>query len=116
MNSPRCSTPSITSRMRGRSGSYCAFTSTRGIGRTASKSRLSAPQHQVGGQRDDGGGDRVLGIAEVVMETVIATSCAPTDTGEGERPERRADGGQGDVAPELHPEDPGRNRDEGADH
>ena len=39
MNSALASTPSIASRMRGRSGSYCAFTSTSGIGRTIRQSR-----------------------------------------------------------------------------
>src|SRR4051812_20422950 len=116
MNSPLASTPSIASRMRGNNGSYWAFTSTSGIGRTISKSRLSPAPDQIAGQSEDESHHRVLDVAEVVVEALVASARAVPDTGERERPDRRADGGQDDVAPERHPEDPRRNRDERADH
>src|SRR6266545_539129 len=59
MNSPLASTPSITSRMRGRSGSYCALTSTSGIGRTVSKSRRPNSAHyEIQEESQDPGRDR----------------------------------------------------------
>src|SRR4051794_2737711 len=103
MKSAPASTPSIASRMRGSSGSYCAFTSTSGIGRTARKSRGTNPAEDPGRQQDeDQDDDRVFDVAEVVVETRVAAAGAPADPGEGERPDRRPDGGQRHVAPEGH--------------
>src|SRR4051812_11981327 len=112
MNSPLASTPSIASRMRGKSGSYCAFTSTRGIRRTARKSRLSPLHDPIARQGEDQGDDCVLDVAEAVVEVLVAAPGSPARAGERERPDRRAERRQRDIAPELHAEDAGRNRDE----
>src|SRR6266511_904927 len=98
MNSPLESTPSITSRMRGRSGSYCAFTSTSGIGGTIGKSRASAAKDQIHRESDDSGQDRVIHKAEVVVEGLVALAQPPADAGKCEAPERRADQRQDRVA------------------
>src|SRR5688572_11153517 len=109
MNSPLASTPSIASRTRGNSGSYCAFTSTSGIGRTARKSRSSPAQNQIGHDRHDSGDHRVIHKAEVMVERLVAFPKAPADTGERKTPDRRPDQRQDRVAPERHAEDAGRN-------
>src|SRR4051812_18027997 len=115
MNSALSSTPSIASRIRGRSGSYCAFTSTSGIGRTASKSRGTYPSiDPENEEEEDGEDDEVLDVAEVVVEALIAGSRGPADAGESEGPDRRADRRQDDVPPEGHLEHPRRDRDERA--
>src|SRR6266545_2290356 len=115
MNSPLASTPSIASRMPGKSGSYWSFTSTSGIGRTIRKSRASALEDQIGRQCDNCDDHRVLDETEVVVEVLVAPSGAPADAGEGKGPDCRADGRQQDIAPEGHSEDAGRNRDERPD-
>src|SRR6266576_6720882 len=116
MNSPLSSTPSIASRIRGRNGTYCAFTSTSGIGRTIGESRRPSPtDDQIRRERDNRAQDRVVHEAEVAMEPLVAGADAVADAREGEGPDRRADQGQDDVAPERHPEDPRGNRDERAD-
>src|SRR6267378_1704619 len=99
MNSPLTSTPSIASRIRGRSGSYCALTSTRGIGRTARKSRAPADE-EIGGKSDDGRYDRVLDETEVVVEPLVAPTGRPADPREREAPRRRAEEGQAGVGTE----------------
>src|SRR5688572_23946609 len=106
MNSPLASTPSIASRTRGNSGSYCAFTSTSGIGRTACKSRSSPAQDQI---RHDPGDHRVIHEAEVMVERLVAFPEAPADAGERKTPDRRPDQRQDRVAPERHAEDTGWN-------
>src|SRR5262245_15408782 len=111
MKSALASTPSIASRMRGSSGSYCAFTSTSGIGRTVGKSR--GPQSTVDPKRqeeedyDDNG---IFDVAEIMMEALVASAGGPANARERERPDRRADGGQHRIAPERHLEDTGGNR------
>src|SRR5438128_1327442 len=101
MKSPLASTPSIASRIRGRSGSYCALTSTRGIGRTTREFRRAVPADQdIGCEGDHGHDDRVLDEAEVVVEPLVAPTGAPPDTREREAPDRRADQRQGGVATE----------------
>src|SRR3954471_17509367 len=113
MNSALSSTPSIAARIRGRSGSYCAFTSTSGIGRTASKSRGTYPSvDPKNEQEEDGEDDDVLDVAEVVVETLVAGSGGPADAGEREGPDRRADRREHYVASEGHLEHPGRDGDE----
>src|SRR3954471_1954643 len=116
MNSPLSSTPSIASRIRGRNGAYCAFTSTSGIGRTIGKSRRPSPtEDQIRREGDNHDQDRVVHEAEVAMEMLVAGAGAVAGAREGEGPDRRADESQDDVAPERHPEDPRGNRDERAD-
>src|SRR5436309_5254946 len=113
MNSPPTSTPSIASRMRGRSGSYCAFTSTSGIGRTAGKSRRPSPaDDQIGGESENSRHDRVLSEAEIVMEALVALPGRVARPGDRKAPHRRTEQRQDGVAPERHPEDSRRNRDE----
>src|SRR5256886_346340 len=117
MNSPLVSTPSIASRMRGSRGSYCAFTSTSGIGGTIRESRRPPPAHQqIGRETDDRGDDRVFHIAEVVVEPLVAPSEPVAHSREPEGPDRRADQRQHAVAPEAHPEDSRGDRDERPDH
>src|SRR5437870_11369754 len=117
MNSPLMSTPSIASRIRGRNGSYCALTSASGIGRTARKSRRPYSAHdQIRQERRDRGGHRVVGEAEITVKTLVARAEAVAGSGERKRPDRRSDQRQHAVAPQGHPEDPGRDRDEGPDH
>src|SRR5580765_2819718 len=116
MNSASASTPSIASRIRGRGGSYWAFTSTSGIGGTARKSRGTQSSVDPEGQdHQDCGDNDVLDVAEVVVEALVAPSSRPADARKREGPDRRADRRQDRVAPEAHLEDPGRNRDERAD-
>src|SRR6266487_3898025 len=117
MNSPLVSTPSIASRIRGRNGSYCALTSTSGIGRTARKSRRPySPHDQVRQERRDRGGHSVVGEAEVTVKTLVARAEPVAGSRERTGPDRRSDQRQHAVAPQGHPEDPGRDRDEGPDH
>src|SRR5439155_3139420 len=113
MNSPLASTPSIASRMRGKSGSYWAFTSTSGIGRTAAKSS-SSPDQPIRGEYEDEGDRRVVRVPEVVVEGLVAAPDSPADSGNREAPDGRADQRERGVAPQPHAEDPGRDRDEGA--
>src|SRR5262249_59493628 len=115
MKSELSSTPSIAARMRGSSGSYCAFTSTSGIGRTAGESR--GPQATVDPKRQqdqDCGDNGVLEVAEVVVEALVAASRGPADPGECERPNRRADGREQCVPRERRLEHSRRDGDERA--
>src|SRR3954462_16044046 len=92
MNSALSSTPSIASRIRGRRGSYGAFTATSGIGRTASKSRGTYPSvDPKNGQEEDGEDDDVLDVAEVVVETLVAGPGGPAEAVERAGPDHRAD-------------------------
>src|SRR6476646_8323761 len=116
MNSAPASTPSIAWRIRGRSGSYCAFTSPSGIGGTVGKSRGTYLSVDPKGQEHQDYGDKgVLDVAEVVVEALVAPAGRPADARERERPDGRADRRQDRVAPEGHLEDPCRDRDERAD-
>src|SRR5215471_16646063 len=110
-------TPSIASRMRRNSGSYCAFTSTSGIGSTAPKSRDTYPPVDQKGQQDQDCSDkRIFDKAEIVMEALVAPSGGPADPGEREGPDRGADRRQHRVADERRLENPCGDRDERADH
>src|SRR5918912_2255122 len=100
MKSPLSSTVSIASRTRGRSGAYCAFTSASGIRGTARKSRGTYPPVSPDGnqcQREQHHGD--LDVAEVVMEALVAPARRPPDRRETERPDRRPDCREHDIAP-----------------
>src|SRR4029079_15232958 len=113
--------PSRTSRTaassRGISGSYSARTSTRGIVCTRGHFSHSDPAvHERRQRGDDPYDDRVLDVAEVVLEALVARPEGIADADEGERPERRPDQRQAEEARERHLEDPRRNRDEGTDH
>src|SRR5690242_21294790 len=113
--------PSSTSRnaasSRGISGSYSARTSTRGIVCTRGHFSHSDPAiHEIRQRRENPYDDRVLDVAEIVLEALVARSQGIADADEGERPERRPDQGQAEEDSEWHLEDPGRDRDERANH
>src|SRR5438309_10649680 len=77
MNSPLSSTPSIASRMRGKSGSYCALTSTSGIGRTPAKSSSSPSSgYEKCDREQDECNDRVL---EAAPHALVVRSHGPAD-------------------------------------
>src|SRR5712691_6827268 len=116
MNAPLASTPSIASRIRGRNGSYCALTSTRGIGRTTGKSRRpSSANDQIHRQRDDSRRHRVVGEAEIAVKALVAVAEPIAGSRERKGPDRGTDQRQHAVAQQRHPEDSGRNRDERPD-
>src|SRR5215813_4903075 len=101
---------------RGISGSYSARTSTRGIVCTRRhSSRSPSPIDQIRQHHGDGSHDRVLDVAEVVLEALVARAEAVADAHEGERPDGRPDESEAEEQRERHLEDPGGNRDEGAD-
>src|SRR5437588_8453695 len=117
---PRMKTPASSTSARraftsGRSGAYCALTSTSGIGRTASESSRAPAQHKPWRGSDDGERDRVVDEPEVAVEALPAPADRPPDAGEREAPERGAQQRQDRVARDPHPEDPGGDRDERAD-
>src|SRR5207302_11077501 len=88
---------------RGISGSYSARTSTRGIACTRGhSSRSPPPVHQIRQRENDACRDRVLDVAEAVVEAAIARAEAVAGTGEGERPYRRAHERQQCVRRERH--------------
>src|SRR5205809_121153 len=71
----------------GISGSYSALTSTRGIVCTRGHfSHRDPPVHQVRQRGDDAYRDRVLRVAEAVVEAAIARAEPVTGAGERERP------------------------------
>src|SRR5215470_3433838 len=111
------SLPSSTSRKaassRGISGSYSARTLTRGIVCTRRHfSRSHPPVDQIRQPGDYGQDDRVLDVAEVVLETLVARAEAVADADEGERPQSRTHQCQAEELQERHLEQSGRNRDE----
>src|SRR6476661_7260284 len=117
MNAPLSRTPSIASRMRSKNGSYCALTSTRGIGRTAGESRRPSPaDDQIRRQRQDRGGHGVVDEAEVAVEALVARPEPIPGSGKRKGPDRRTDQRPHAVTQQRHPEDSGGNRDEGPDH
>src|SRR5437899_9085588 len=101
---------------RGISGSYSARTSTRGIVCTRGHFSRSHPSvHQIRQRGDDPHHDRVLEVAEVVLEALVARAEGIADADEGERPQGRAHQGQAEELRERHLEQPRRNCDEGAE-
>src|SRR6266516_6975936 len=115
MNVPLSSTPSIASRIRGRSGSYWALTSTSGIGRTAAKSRLSPPaNYEKRCEHENSGNRRIIRKSEIAVEGLVAAAEPPANRRNGKAPDGRPDQREHGVAPKPHAEDPGRNRAEGA--
>src|SRR5260370_361601 len=97
----------------GISGAYCAFTSTCGIGGTASHgSGPAATQDQIRRNRDDSRYDRVLDVTEVLVELVVACAEPPAHAREREAPDRAPERRQHRVAREARLENPGRDRDE----
>src|SRR5438874_4750925 len=101
---------------RGISGSYSARTSTRGIVCTRGhSSRRPSPVHQIRQPDDDACHDRVLDVAEVVLEVVVALAERVTDAHEGERPDGRAEESQAEELRERHLEQPRWNRYERAE-
>src|SRR5205823_5577250 len=115
MKTPASSTSARRSFSSGRSGAYCALTSTSGIGRTASESSRAPAQHEPCRGSDDGEPDRVVDEPEVAVEALPAPADRPADAGGREAPDRRANERQDRVRGEPHPEDARRDRDERAD-
>src|SRR5215469_5545211 len=101
---------------RGISGSYSARTSTSGIVCTRRNSSRSHPTvDQKCDAEQDGCDDRVLDVAEVVLEVLVARAEPVADADEGERPDRRSDRGEAEELRKRHLEDPRGDRDERAD-
>src|SRR5437660_8702444 len=75
MKTPDSSTSARRSFSAGSRPAYCALTSTSGIWGTAAQSRRAdAADYDVGHENHDRGDDRVLGVAEVVVEALVARS------------------------------------------
>src|SRR5215472_13892065 len=88
---------------RGISGSYSARTSTRGIVCTRGNFSHSKPTvDQIRDAGDDREHDRVLGVAEVVLEALVARTQAVADAHEGERPDGGPDQSQAEEQCERH--------------
>src|SRR5438309_11996805 len=113
MNSPLSSTPSIASRMRGKSGSYWALTSTSGIGRTPAKSSSSPSSgYEKCDREQDECNDRVV---ESASHAVVVRSHGPADAGEPEAEDGTPDQCESEETSERHAAETGRDRDEGTD-
>src|SRR5205823_3238854 len=113
MNVPDSTTSPMRSWICGIRRSYCALTSMRGILGTGVESRRASFPYQVQHQEQSSCHDDHVDVVERVMEMLVALAHCPADRGEREAPQGRARDRQERVAPERHPEDPGRNRDEG---
>src|SRR3990172_8352236 len=140
-NWPLSSTPSMASRICGRSGAYCAFTSTRGIGAVVwvtSEPKPSVPS-ALGPNSSDGrrllgcapaaepaddeprGGahhredDDVVEVPERVVDVLPVVSREVPRAGEGHAPDRRAGEREQCVPDERRLHHPCGDRDEGAD-
>src|SRR5215471_836642 len=101
---------------RGISGSYSARTSTSGIVCIrAHSSRGHPPVDQIRHEEHDACNDRIFGVAEAVIEALIAGAEAVAGAGERERPHRGTGEREEQVRRERHLEDPGGDRDERAD-
>src|SRR5687768_5031823 len=79
-----------------------------------------APRPPLPGEKRDPcdpcSGDRVVDVAERVVEVLPAGAERPADPCEGKGPERGAEQREERVAAERRPEDPGGDRDERAHH
>src|SRR5437588_1917550 len=116
MNRLLSSTSRNAASSRGISGSYSARTSTSGIVCTLGHSSGGHPPvDQIRRTEHDACHDRVLGVAERMVEAVITGAEAVADAGKGEGPHGRAHERQHGVRRERHLEDPCRDRDEGPD-
>src|SRR5438105_1985839 len=115
MKTPDSSTSARRSFSAGSRPAYCALTSTSGIWGTAAQSRRAdAADYDVGHENHDRGDDRVLGVAEVVVEALVARSERPPGGGQPEAPRYAAEEGEDGEARHGHARDSGRDRDEGA--
>src|SRR5215210_8850037 len=114
MNSPEASTSSKRSRSVSRSGAYCALTSTSGICTARKATRPASADQEIGNERDEDRGDRVVDVVELLVERLPARAERPADARERETPDRRPQKREDGVAPEGEAEDAGGNRDEGA--
>src|SRR5579884_3306469 len=117
MKSPCSRTSRKAASSREISGLYSAPTSTSGIVCTRRHSSGGHPSvDQIRERRDDACPDRVLDVAKVVLEPLVARPEGVADPDEGEGPESRPDQGQAQERRKRHLEDAGRNRDERAEH
>src|SRR5436853_1234503 len=115
MNWPVSSTSLKAASSLGMSGPYSALTSTSGIAMRSHFSLPYPPVDEIRRRQNDDRGDRVLDVAEVVIEAVVVRAEAVAGSGERERPDRGADEREERVRRERHLEDAGRDRDEGTD-
>src|SRR4051812_11111720 len=106
MNCP----PSRTWRKRASSsafsGAYWEWTSTSGIVTAIYCSGLAYAEDEIRREQQNACNDRVLGVAEVVMEALVARAEAVACAGDREGPDRRADERERGVGRERHLEDP----------
>src|SRR5580765_1204927 len=97
----------------GISGPYSALTSTSGIVCIRPHFSLRPPPvHQIHGEDDDTGHDRVLDEAEAMVDPVVARAGGVADPREREGPDGPADRDENGKRHERHLEDPGRDGDE----
>src|SRR5262247_4190099 len=114
MKTPASRTSAIRCLRSGSRGAYCALMSTRGMLGTPVESRGPPPPEEIDDPDDDRRDDRVLDVAEGVVEVLIAPADGVPDPGKCEAPERRAGEREHVVAAERRAEHTGRDRDEGA--
>src|SRR5436305_14249076 len=116
MKPPSSRTPRNAASSLGISGPYSALTSTSGIVCIRLNSSFRPPPiDQIRRRDEDPRHDGVLDVAEVVVGAVIRRAEPIAGSGEGERPDRRADERAEEGDPERHFEDARRDRDERAE-
>src|SRR3954447_9562950 len=102
MNCP----PSRTSRKRASSsafsGAYWEWTSTSGIVTAIHCSGLAYAEDEIRRDEQNACNDRVFGVAEVVMEALVARAETVAGAGDREGPDRRAHERQEGVRRERH--------------
>src|SRR3954447_6732814 len=107
--------PSITSRNADSSsplnGANWDLTSTRGIGCTAAH---SSDVNEIRRQQKNACNDCKLDVSEIVVRMRVRGSESPAGAGQPEAEDRTTDQGQDEEFAERHADDPGRDRDEGA--
>src|SRR4051794_997579 len=116
---PSSRTSAKASLSSGISGAYCALTSTSGTlgadtgldGSRAASAPVAEEQHR---DHENGGRDRVVDEAEVLVERLVAGAERPADAREEEAPGERARDRQQRVRPQVHAGHAGRDRDERA--
>src|SRR6266571_4123887 len=95
-------------------GAYWEWTSTSGIVTAIYCSGLAYAKDEIRSERENACQHDVFGVAEVVVEALVARAEPVARTRNGKRPDRRAEQRQRGVRREAHPEDAGRDGDERA--
>src|SRR3954452_12900318 len=115
MNRPSSRTSAMRCFSSGRSGAYCALTSTSGICTTGSQSiGAPSPPDNVRRERNDSCDEGDIRVAERVVEPLPVRAEGPADAREREGPDRRAGERHDGVAPERRAADARWNGDERA--